>query len=305
MTAWAACNHIMRVLLEVMQNNEAGILADMEVDSLHDFRIALRRMRSVLSQMHVLPTEVAIHFRTELTWLGHVTSPVRDLDVYLLNFHHYQQLLPTTKQDGLEALCLFLQQKRQAAYQNMLCQLHSPRYEDLKRNLNTFLHSNKITGVSTKKSNQRVGIIAKRRIKKLFKQVLKQGASANANSPSEVFHQLRKRCKTLRYMIDSFQSLYAPKTVHRLIHNLKQLQDNLGKIQDLTVEADTLLNIQDEMKEAGKLTEATQSSFSLLIKQLHQQQATARRDYLKYFKHFSGQKNRHHFCQMQNSLHLS
>ncbi|NJN82995.1 MAG: CHAD domain-containing protein [Caldilineaceae bacterium] len=100
MTADSALKTILLELLVTMEQNEPGLIADLDSEFLHDFRVAVRRTRSALSQVRgVLPSEIEQHFRGEFGWLGEMTGPTRDLDVYLLQFEEYRADLPPFARD--------------------------------------------------------------------------------------------------------------------------------------------------------------------------------------------------------------
>ena len=78
-----------------MRQNEAGIRADWDTEFLHDFRVAIRRTRSALSQIKgVLPVDAVEHFKDAFRELGRSTNRLRDLDVYLLEEETYRAMLP-------------------------------------------------------------------------------------------------------------------------------------------------------------------------------------------------------------------
>ena len=90
---------------ETLSVNEAGLRADIDSEFLHDFRVAVRRSRSLIARMKSLIDPDALeHLRAGLSWLGGATGPVRDLDVYLLNIPQYQHLLGIQDQTSLEPL---------------------------------------------------------------------------------------------------------------------------------------------------------------------------------------------------------
>src|SRR5579875_1352723 len=72
---------------DVLRDKVDGVLDAIDVEFLHDFRIAVRRTRSVLkSSGDLLPAGLADTYAPEFRWLGGLTTTVRDLDVYLLDF---------------------------------------------------------------------------------------------------------------------------------------------------------------------------------------------------------------------------
>ena len=73
---------VLRRMVEIVEANLPGTLADVDSEFLHDLRVAVRRSRSVQRQLSgVFPTEPLLHFRDEFRWLQQATGPARDLDV--------------------------------------------------------------------------------------------------------------------------------------------------------------------------------------------------------------------------------
>ena len=86
-----------------MEANRQGTIDDVDSEFLHDLRVAVRRSRSVLSHgKRVLPAHGRDHFRAEFRWLGEVTGPVRDLDVYLIEWPDYVATLDSDSAAALE-----------------------------------------------------------------------------------------------------------------------------------------------------------------------------------------------------------
>src|SRR5215471_13369374 len=79
-------------LLDVMQANQPGLQANLDSEFLHDFRVAVRRTRSLLGQIRqVFGEDVVNHFSSEFSWLGKLTGPPRDLDVFVLSLREHQR----------------------------------------------------------------------------------------------------------------------------------------------------------------------------------------------------------------------
>ena len=111
MRADQATKVILHRLLDIMLQNEAGTRTGTDTEFLHDFRVAIRRTRSALTQIKaVFPKRVVDRYKTEFAWLGQITSPSRDLDVYLLSFDEYRDSLPADMQADIEPLREFLHQ---------------------------------------------------------------------------------------------------------------------------------------------------------------------------------------------------
>ena len=87
MPAATALATILTALLDALEANVPGTIRDIDTEFLHDLRIAVRWTRSALKLCGgALPAGLARDFRAEFRWLGDLTTPTRDLDVYLLGF---------------------------------------------------------------------------------------------------------------------------------------------------------------------------------------------------------------------------
>ena len=129
----AVMRRILLTLLETMEINEAGTIDNLDTEFLHDFRVAVRRTRSALGQMKtVFPAATLSRFRDKFAWLGTITSPTRDLDVYLLKFENYQNQLPEPLQADLEPLRAFLIRHHGQEQTRLSRELQTAEYKQLK-----------------------------------------------------------------------------------------------------------------------------------------------------------------------------
>jgi len=87
MPAAVAMTTVLTALFDTLTANVNGTVRDIDTEFLHDLRVAVRRTRSALKLTgDVLPGDMAARFRPEFKWLGDLTTPTRDLDVYLLGY---------------------------------------------------------------------------------------------------------------------------------------------------------------------------------------------------------------------------
>ena len=136
----AAMKDVHRFLVGVMRANEEGVISDLDPEFLHDFRVAMRRTRSALTQVKgVFPPATVTKFRREFTWLGRLTGPTRDLHVYLAKMEAYRRAMPHATAQGLAPLGLFLQQRQKREHREMVRSLHSKRFRKLISDWETFL----------------------------------------------------------------------------------------------------------------------------------------------------------------------
>ena len=80
---------------EIQDANLPGTLADTDIEFLHDFRVAIRRTRSVLREMRGrVRADDLERVRASFKWLQDQTSATRDLDVYLHEFDELRAMAP-------------------------------------------------------------------------------------------------------------------------------------------------------------------------------------------------------------------
>ena len=295
-SAKIASKQILLYLLEMIEINEAGTKADLDSEFLHDFRVAIRRTRSAITQVKkVLPDAVMQHFRSEFAWLGGITSPTRDADVYLLNYEGYRDSLPVSMQPHLRPLHSFLKQQQQVEQKKLRRHLNSKRYKNLLAEWRDFLQTPTQVDPDAVKAVIPVKQLADQRIWRVYRQVLRDGAAINPETPVEALHELRKTCKKLRYLMEFFHSLYPQVKIKKLISYLKSLQNNLGDIQDYEVQADTLKHCAEQMLRGSKANPDTLMAIGVLAAKLEAHQIQARDMFTERFATFSSANHQHRF----------
>ncbi len=285
-----AVSAICLLLLQAMENNLPGVIADVDSEFLHDFRIAVRRTRSLISQLKmVLPAKETIHFNKEFKWLGSVTGAVRDLDVYLLKQQEYQDMLPEQLHPGLAAFFQSLEQVRKKELRLMQIALCSDRLPKLVKDWEVFLTS--APKKSWEGSGKSCKKVAMKVIDKRFKRIINDGHKIDASSPEESLHTLRIQGKKLRYLVEFFRSFFPEENVDVFLKQMKKLQNNLGDFNDLTVQQEMLCRYQEGLSGRSKRTVMIASALGGLISHLNDEQNSVRRKFEKTFRNFSNAKN--------------
>lgn len=281
-----AVKYIYSQLLKTIKANEQGTLADTDSEFLHDFRVAVRRTRSGLNQLkNVLPEAESARFTQYFAWLGQITTPTRDLDVYLLNFEPYKQSLPIALREDLNPLYDFLCLKKKQAQKIMVKKLKSPEHISQLIAWEDLLKSTAVKQPTQAQALLTIKELADIRIWKVFRRVVKNGKRITDQSPPEDLHDLRKTCKKLRYLMEFFQELYPDKLIKPLIKNLKDFQEILGDFQDLAVQEQTLKSYSEEMM--GTETPArTLLAMGVLIQNLENRRNKARAAFSSRFEVF-------------------
>ncbi|MEO5342654.1 MAG: CHAD domain-containing protein [Gammaproteobacteria bacterium SHHR-1] len=288
----AAAKQILLFLLGVIEANLEGVKADTDSEFLHDLRVAVRRTRSALSQIKQVFDPISLaHYRQEFGWLGQISGPTRDMDVYLLKFPDYSNSLPEEYRDALEPLHRYLERHQRSEQKKLARRLQSKRLLSLLADWREFLQQPVPQVANHANAVRPVLEVASRRIHRMYKRVMREGRLIEDDSPAEELHELRKSCKKLRYLMEFFQSLYPASEIKSLIKSIKALLDNLGDFQDLEVQAGKMKQMSEELRQSRVSTE-TLLAIGMLIDGLLERQHQERTRFAQRFAEFASAENR-------------
>lgn len=239
MPAQAAGRAVLGYFLEVMRENETGIAERVDTEHLHDYRVALRRLRSFIAETKgAFASERTQAIKDDLKSIQDRTGEARDLDVLLLHRDDYRALLPDKLASGLEAYFGRIRERREAAYDALIEYLRGPAYEQTMQGLRTYAAHEELE--PAERAEEPIGELAGRRMQKRMKRVASGIDAAMADPQDELLHRLRIDGKKLRYLLEITASLYPAKKSNRLIKQLKKFQDSLGRLHDVAVQEQTL-----------------------------------------------------------------
>jgi CHAD domain-containing protein len=282
-----ALREILSTLLETLRANVEGVIADHDVEFLHDFRVASRRTRSALGQIKgVLPQRRVVPFVREFKWLGTVTGPCRDLDVYLLEMATYRQML-SSQSELLEPLERLIETSRGRAHRAVVRGLGSRRFARLIDRWSAFLAEPPAVKDEPPDAGRPVAELAGDRILKAYRRMLKRGGRLGEDPPAADLHRLRIDAKKLRYLLEFFASLYSPKVTARLVKELKKLQDILGGFNDMEVQQARLIGFARELEVPGERGTDTMLAMGRLGATLEARQEDYRLAFAEGFEAFA------------------
>lgn len=297
-TLGEAVSRICAQLLEDMKENRDGIVADIDSEFLHDFRIAVRRTRSLISLLRiVLPERMTGYFAAEFKWLGSVTGPVRDIDVYLLEKDDYTSLLPQPLQSGMGLFFEELEGRRGGELKQLQTHLCSERYEALVEDWRRFL-DNRDGELFAGEMMVNCRDYADEMILKRFKNFIKAGSAITDASPDEDLHRLRIRGKKFRYLLEFFKSFYEQKQMLVFLKHMKKLQDNLGDFNDLSVQQELLNKKLDSLRGKNLQTIRLAAALGGLIAVLNDRHDELRHQFGATFADFAAASNKTLLKQM-------
>jgi inorganic triphosphatase YgiF len=237
MTAEAALQAISQNCLTQLLRNVPAILAA-EPEGVHQMRVAVRRIRSVVSSLkEMLPDESRRWLREELGTFAAGLGPARNLDVFAT------ELVPAARagmpdNPGWEDLFDTLDRLRQAASNRVREEILSERFTvAILRLLRWFEACEWRSDAPAKEANplaSPIGKIAPRVLDQRLRRVRHRSEGFGQLSPPQR-HKLRIATKKLRYTIELFSTLFDEELGTKFVSTLKRLQDDLGYANDVRV----------------------------------------------------------------------
>ncbi len=285
----AAAAAVLQALLAVIRANLEGAVRDIDSEFLHDLRVSVRRSRAVQRELRgVFPPAELERYRTEFRWLQQATGDARDLDVYVLEFDAMRARVPEPIRPDLDSLLTVLRRHRAGAHSRMVLALHSGRTATLLADWSSFLESLERLPVDDRPDAAApIAGVAGTRIAKVYRQMVRMGSAIGPESPATDYHELRKKGKELRYLLELFGApLYPEDVVRPMIKTLKGLQDVLGCHQDRVVQMATLRALSEEVA-ATPDGPAALMAMGVLIEHLDADEHAARAAFAERFAEFA------------------
>ena len=288
-TAFDAANDLIEGYLPVALANEQGIIADLDTEFLHDYRIALRKIRSVLSLFKgVYDPEQTAALKARFAALMAPTGPLRDLDAYLLEQQGFHALVPEQMHVGLDRMFARLRDRREAEQAKLSAHLCSKAYrKDVKALTRLFARRRKL--LPGPNASRASFDLACELIWKRYRRIHRVAAGLTAETPDEEVHELRIECKKLRYLMEFFGPVFPQNDFKMVVKALKKLQDSLGLFNDCAVQQTGLQAFADDLGDEPGQFEIAQSVGALVVV-LHQKQLAERQKIVAAFARFNSEK---------------
>jgi CHAD domain-containing protein len=296
MPASVAVATLLLGLLDTMEQNVDGTLRDIDTEFLHDLRVAVRRTRSAIKLLGgVLPDGLAASYAAEFKWLGDLTTPTRDLDVHLLGFDAMTESLVAAPPADLEPFRAFLARRRVREVRRLAAGLRSARFRAVTDHWRKALVEVRDAGRPARRRGVTAADLAVATTDRMFRRVTARGGAITAASAPEALHDLRKRCKELRYVLEFFAPLHNPVIYRKVLGDLKQLQDCLGEFQDSQVQREEIHSLAGAMLAERAAPAATLLAMGEIAANLALRQDQARAEFAQRFARFAGPAGQQRF----------
>jgi CHAD domain-containing protein len=208
-----------------------------EPDSVHQMRVATRRLRAVLRSFHkVIPAADSAQLAAELQWLGHTLGRARDDEVLTEHLHDRLAAVPAELLIGpVQARVQgHFAPRRAASVAALLEALDSPRYTALLAELDRLTHA-PARGPKAGAPARDVLPAAVRRAYRQASARMRRARHTPAGPDRDVaLHQARKSARRARYAAEAAAPA-AGRPARKFATQMKHVQSVLGDHHDSVV----------------------------------------------------------------------
>lgn len=239
-----------------MLQHEAGSRTGENIEDVHDMRVAIRRMRSMIRLLtpYIKRKATRAHNR-DLRRLGRVLGEVRDLDVMIEQLQNYQTTLDADVQPVLQTVIDELNSRRSEAREALNDYFDKKSYHRFVKSFCDFLTQ------PLPERRHKDGVIPYQVRHVLPMLIYDRLAAVRAyetildQADTRTLHALRIEFKRLRYLLSLFQDVLGQQ-VGEVIEEIKTIQDHLGHLNDGVVARSRLEDVLDDKNAAieGYLT---------------------------------------------------
>jgi inorganic triphosphatase YgiF len=253
-----ALQRIGRACLAHLLRNEPAALAG-TIEGVHQMRVAMRRLRSVLSAAKKMLPEAEWRWVSgEVKVLTGTLGKARNLDVFAT------ELLPPARdeapdQPGWEELSDAAEGARVDAHRRVSEEIRSPRRTASLLRLLRWFDGRGWQQTQNAEADQAlrvaIGTVATALLDRRRKQVRKRSRHFG-RLPAQGRHRLRIAVKKLRYSVELLDSLYDARDVQPFIKRLKRVQDELGHANDVRVAYSLVIELARTAARAEPIADA-------------------------------------------------
>lgn len=281
--------------------NRPWIADHPDPEFLHDFRIALRRTSCMINSFTAtLKLIDTTSIESELKTFAKATATTRDLENLGESIRSLEKLLGNYNR--FSALSEIVAQELDVQYRELSGLTASSRCENLISSMARLAKRCSLLNLVTTQSDRRemheskgqidqgptvpISVTAKSAISLQYESFIRLVAKAKKHPSDRLHHRLRKEIRQYRYLMEFLNGIDETSTFTKTISKLKELQSELGRVQDANIQIDLL----------GQLCEnylVERSVQKAVNKFLVDQRKQGLAKYQKQIKHFSKSPSLH------------
>ncbi|MBB3038945.1 CYTH and CHAD domain-containing protein [Hoyosella altamirensis] len=229
-----------------------------EHDSIHQMRVAARRIRSILrAYRRIFNRSVIDQIESELKWIARVLGAARDAEVMedRLRTLIDEQPAGSIPAEVRDKLISSQQTAYRDAYDDVTDALDGGRYFRLLDSLDALLSPGTFGDGALDSADDAVGRAIQGIYRKAKKTEKASRAEADPDARDHLLHTLRKECKRIRYAAElasrEHNSKKVKKSVKRVRKAAEMLQETLGEHQDGVITRALLTEAAHAAQKAG------------------------------------------------------
>jgi inorganic triphosphatase YgiF len=228
--------------LEHLLANQPAALRGEQTEGVHQMRVAVRRLRSLLLLFAPLVEQNnRRRFTDELRRFGDCLGTARDWDAFV------EETLPKAHVHGLdhgwmESLRQLAEEKRHAAHQAVKKAIAEPAFARFVLSFRAWSGCAE-AALTPHVSTLSMKDVAGNLLGRLERKVARRLDRSDADDPASL-HALRKSVKKLRYGIEYLDALFGPEA-QRYVKRCNALQKKLGALNDLETASRCVVDLAD------------------------------------------------------------
>ena len=242
--------------LDRMLRHEAGSRTGENIESVHQMRVAIRRMRSLFMLIGATYKPKTVDkFSRGLQRIARALGNIRDIDVLIHDLEAFRQSLPERDQVTLDQVINRLDGRRSGRREQLNALFDSKSYV---RFLRQYARLCKKPGrgaapVPNVKEPHQVRHVLPILLHERLARVRAYDAVLPA-ADDTILHALRVEFKQLRYALEFFQPLLGTST-DGFLREVKEMQEVLGRINDIAVFSDYMSGIKKLAPEQSEVVQ--------------------------------------------------
>jgi len=214
--------------------HEKAVLSLQDTEALHQMRVSLRRMRSVLFIFSsIIPKKITKKMYMNLSIFASSFDKARDIDVYIGTHLNKNELTSAER-----FLYKIVSKYKEKEYKKIKKILQSRKYKKFKKELKKWIKTKKWRKKLSKKElflfKKNITPFATHFLNSYKNEIILYASGVGQTLGNEQAHKLRIKLKKLRYATDFFSAFFKNK-LDDLQKILKELQDILGEIHDIYI----------------------------------------------------------------------
>ena len=228
---------ILNSLLEEIKGEMPGVIEGKNDENMHNFRVAVRRTKTLLKIFRKYLSGDGVYFKKKLTKIMKETQRKRDLDVLIKSLDLYVK-------EEKEEIRLKIEKEMRIEQGRVLSIIGSREFNGFLMDLEEAVKKGAlfINKLDETEPADYFSLMIKKTYKKL-RIIIK-----NTSLDNEELHMLRLVFKEFRYMLEFSADVIKQDMIIKIISDVKKIQESLGAAHDKIVQINNFKKLLDDSK---------------------------------------------------------